>query len=59
MPFENIVGKGENAEMFSTHPKTNYNFSITFILSSARAFKLDQSENIVFGRVNPFPNDKF
>ena len=49
MPFENIVGEGENAgyqhflifpAMFSTHPKKNFSFSFTFILSSANAFIL-------------------
>ena len=49
-PFENIVGKEENAgnqhfllfpTMFSTHPKTNFNFSVTFILSSASSFNLE------------------
>ena len=37
-PFENIVGKGENAgNQFSTLPQTN----VTFILSSANALNLD------------------
>ena len=48
-PFENIVGKRRNAGsqnfllfpiMFSTLPKTNFNFSVTFILTSASAFNL-------------------
>ena len=49
-PFENIVGKEENAgkpafssfpTMFSSLPNTNFQFSVTFILSSANAFNLD------------------
>ena len=46
-PFENIVGKGENAgnHMFSTLSKRNFNFCVTFIiLSSTNAFNLDQSK---------------
>ena len=35
--------------MFSTHLKTNFKFSITFILSSATPFKLDQSKILSFG----------
>ena len=31
--------------MFSTCLKTNFNFSVTFILSSANTLKLDWSEN--------------
>ena len=34
--------------MFSTLPQTNFNFSVTFILS-ANAFNLDQSEILSFG----------
>ena len=57
--LENIVGKGENAglpaffsfpPMFSTLPKTNFNFSLTFILSSANALNLDQSQISSFGK---------
>ena len=49
-PFENIVGKGENAgnqrfllffTMFSTLPNVNFNLGVTFILLSANAFNLD------------------
>ena len=36
--------------MFSTNPKTNFNFSVTFILSSADAFNLDQSKILLFGK---------
>ena len=52
MPFENIVRKGENAgnqhfllfpTMFSTLPETNFNFSVTYILSPANAFNFNQS----------------
>ena len=58
-PFENIEGKGENAgnqhffpfpTVFSTLPRTNFHFSVTFILSSANAFNLDQSKNLLFGK---------
>ena len=38
--------------MFSTHPKTNFNFSVAFNLSSANAFSLEQSKIFSFGRVN-------
>ena len=53
--------------VFSTLPKTNFNFSVIFILSSAIALKLDQSRNLSFGKelnmnhglkeggLNPFP----
>ena len=37
-------------KMFSTLPKTNFNFSVTFILSSANALKLDQSKILLFGK---------
>ena len=30
-------------------PKTNFNFSVTFILLSANAFNLDQSKILLFG----------
>ena len=52
MPFENIVWKGENAghqyfllfpRFFSTIFNLNFNFSVTFILSSANAFNFDLS----------------
>ena len=36
--------------MFSTLPKTNLIFSVTFILSSANAFNLDQSTILSFGK---------
>ena len=51
-PFENIEGKGENAgnqhfilfpQCFLPSPKTNFDLSLTFILSSGDAFNLDQS----------------
>ena len=51
-PFENIVGKRENAgnqhfllfpTMFSTLHKTNFMFSVTFILLSVNAFNLEKS----------------
>ena len=36
--------------MFSTHPTTNFNFSVIFILSSANAVNLDQSMSLSFGK---------
>ena len=36
--------------MFSTLPKTNFYFSVTFILSSANAFNLEQSKILSFGK---------
>ena len=36
--------------MFSTHPTTNFNFSVTFILSSANAVTSDQSIKLSFGK---------
>ena len=36
--------------MFFNLTQTHFNFSITFILSSANAFFLDQSENLLFGK---------
>ena len=40
--------------MFSTLPKTNFNFSATFVLSPATAFNLDQPKNFLFGKeLNP------
>ena len=36
--------------MFSTLPKPNFYFSVTFIKSSANAFNLDQSKSFLFGR---------
>ena len=44
--------------MFSTLSKTNFNFSVTFILLSANAFNLDQSKILLFGIVNPLLNNK-
>ena len=57
--FENIVGKGENAgnqhfllfpTMFSTIHKINFNFWVTFILSSANPFNLDWYTILLFGK---------
>ena len=36
--------------MFSALPKRNFNVSVTFILSSANALKLDQSKILSFGK---------
>ena len=55
-PFENIVGKGENAAkqhfllfpLFRTIPK-RICFQVTFILAYANAFNMDQSKNLSFG----------
>ena len=58
-PFENIVGKGENADnqhfllfpqCFFTLHKTNFNFSITLILSSASAFNFDRYKTLSFDK---------
>ena len=71
-PFENIVGKGENVgnlhfllfpQCFLPPPKTNFNFSAEFDLSSANAFNLDQSKDLSFGKelmtlVTAFPFPK-
>ena len=35
--------------MFSTLPKSNFNFWVTFILSSTNDFNLDQCKNLSFG----------
>ena len=35
---------------FSSHQETNFNFSVAFILSSANAFNLDQSNILSFGK---------
>ena len=57
-PFENIVGKGENAgnQHFLLFPqcflpvlKTIFNFSVTVALSSANTFNLDQFKKLLFG----------
>ena len=45
-PFENNVGKGENATLH----KTNFIYSFAFIFSSAYAFNLDQSKILSFGK---------
>ena len=60
-PFENIVGKGENAgnqhfllfpQCFLPFPKE---FSVTFILLSANALNLDQFEILSFCKeLNPW-----
>ena len=36
--------------MFFTYPKKNFCFYITFILSSANTFNLDQSKDLSFGK---------
>ena len=56
--FENIVGKKKMlvTSIFSfSHSvfflsQANFNFSVTFILSSANAFNLDQFKNLLFGK---------
>ena len=59
MPFEKIVGKGENAgnqhfllfpQCFTTQSVRKIIFSAAFILSSANAFNLDQSKILLFGK---------
>ena len=58
-PLENTVGKGDNAgnlhfllfpQCFFIHPKENFCFSGTFILSSANVFNLYQPKNLLFGK---------
>ena len=58
-PFENIVGKGENAgnqhflllpTMFSMLLWTNYMYLETFYLSSANAFKLEKAQLLLSGK---------
>ena len=39
--------------MFYTHFKTNFNFLVTFILSSASGFNLDRAKVFLFGKVLP------
>ena len=61
--FENILGKGENAgnqhflpfpKYFLHFQKQNSNFSVTIILLSAKAFNLDHSKILSFGKeLNP------
>ena len=36
--------------MFSALPSTNFSFSVTFILSFASSFNLDQSKKLSFGK---------
>ena len=57
--FENIVGKGENADnqhfllfpqCFLSVTKKKINFWIKIILSSANAFNLDQAKYLSFGK---------
>ena len=36
--------------MLVTLPKTNFNFSVTFVLSSVSAFNLEQSKYLSFGK---------
>ena len=36
--------------IFSVFPKTNFCFSVMFIMSSASAFNLDQSKNLSFSK---------
>ena len=59
MPFENIVGKGENADdqhffafptMFFSLPNINFKCSLPLILSSANSFNLDQYKILSFGK---------
>ena len=49
--FENIVGKGEMLlTMFSSFPETNFNFLVTFILSSANALDLNWLKILPIGK---------
>ena len=66
VPFENIVGKGENVinqpyftTMLSFFPAPNFNFSFLLILLPANVFNLDQSKIMSFDKdLNSIPNDK-
>ena len=58
-PFENNVGKGENAgnqhfllfpTMFSTLPSINFSFLVTLMLPYANDFNFDQSKILSFGK---------
>ena len=58
-PFENIVGKGDDAgnqqfllfpQGFLPFPDQTSIFSVTFVLSSVNAFNLDQSTILLFGK---------
>ena len=42
--------------MFSTHPNTNFKFSVTLILLTVNAFNFDWSKSFSVKRVKPFPN---
>ena len=62
-PFENTVGKGENAgnqhflllPVFSTLPKTNFYFLVTFLWSSANAVQFTlQAQYTVFKQTSIF-----
>ena len=64
----NFQKKYSNSEIstearFSTLLKTNFNFWVTFILSSAIAFNLDKSRILSSGKklihMNPLPDEKF
>ena len=45
--------------MFSTRPKTSFNFSFNFIFSSASTFILDQPKILSFGKeLKAFAGDK-
>ena len=45
--------------VFFTCPKTNFNFSPTFMLSSANAFNLDQYKNLSFSKELMLMHDAF
>ena len=56
MPFENIMGKGENpgnqhfsrfTKVFSIFTTKNFKFSVTFILWSVNLFQVGLVENFV------------
>ena len=46
--------------MFSTLLKTNFKFSVNFILSPANTFNLDQAKILLFGKeLKAFAADKY
>ena len=67
--FENIVGKGENAVIqhffsfsnnaFVPFTQKNFNYWVTFILSTATALNLDLSKILSFGKVGIFSETQY
>ena len=49
IPIFNALFKKPSPTMFSLLSKTNFNFTVTFILLSSNVFNLDQSKILSFG----------